>query len=122
MAPWATVEKRRSSIQGGDDYYGIKMDFDPRRAEEYSGCIWELEPVRDAVKPTIRHEINRRDPKFIEVVSGGWPRILCLETGEPLEDRRTCGQMQLTAQRWSSGPVGANRTGRKRAHVLVSSD
>jgi hypothetical protein len=77
MAPWATVEKRRSSIQGGDDYYGIKMDFDPRRAEEYSGCIWELEPVRDAVKPTIRHEINRRDPKFIEVVSGGWPRILC---------------------------------------------
>ncbi len=63
-------------------------------AEGYSRCTWELEPVRDAVKLTIRHEINRTDRKFIEVVSGGWPRILCslkslLETGDPLEDTRT---------------------------------
>jgi hypothetical protein len=39
------------------------------------------------VKLTITHTIDRPDSKFIEAVSGGWPRILSnlkslLETGE----------------------------------------
>jgi uncharacterized protein YndB with AHSA1/START domain len=50
-------------------------------------CVYELEPVDGAVKLTITHTIDRPDSKFIEAVSGGWPRILSnlkslLETGE----------------------------------------
>jgi len=41
------------------------------------------------VKLTITHEIDKAGSKFIEAVSGGWPKILSslkslLETGEPL--------------------------------------
>ena len=57
------------------------------KAEGPSRCTIELEPVNDAVKLTIAHEIDQLDSKFITAVSGGWPRILSnlkslLETGE----------------------------------------
>ena len=57
------------------------------KAEGFSRCTIELEPVNDAVKLTITHEIDRQDSKLITAVSGGWPRILSnlksyLETGE----------------------------------------
>ena len=57
------------------------------KAEGFSRCTIELEPVDDAVKLTINHEIDRADSKFITAVSGGWPRILSnlkslLEVGE----------------------------------------
>lgn len=47
----------------------------------------DLEAQKGAVKLTINHSIERADSKFIEAVSGGWPRILSnlkslLETGE----------------------------------------
>lgn len=47
----------------------------------------DIEQVQDAVKLTITHSIDREKSKFIEAVSGGWPRILSnlkslLETGE----------------------------------------
>jgi uncharacterized protein YndB with AHSA1/START domain len=50
-------------------------------------CIYELEPVDNAVKLTITHTIDRPASKFITAVSSGWPRILSnlkslLETGE----------------------------------------
>jgi len=56
------------------------------KAEGFSRCTIELEPVNDAVKLTITHEIDRQDSKLITAVSGGWPRILSnlkslLETG-----------------------------------------
>ncbi len=57
------------------------------KAEGWSRCTMELEPVDRAVKLTISHEIDRPDSKLITAVSGGWPSILSnlkslLETGE----------------------------------------
>jgi uncharacterized protein YndB with AHSA1/START domain len=60
------------------------------RAEGYSLCTFEIETVPDAspqaVKLTITHAVERPESKFIEAVSGGWPRIISnlkslLETG-----------------------------------------
>ena len=57
------------------------------KSEGYSRCTIELEPVGEAVKLTVTHEIDAPGSKFIEAVSSGWPRILSnlkslLETGE----------------------------------------
>jgi uncharacterized protein YndB with AHSA1/START domain len=56
------------------------------KSEGYSRCTVELEPLAGAVKLTITHVMDRAESKFIEAVSGGWPRILSnlkslLETG-----------------------------------------
>ena len=56
------------------------------KAEGPSLCTMELEPTDKAVKLTITHSIEREMSKFIEAVSGGWPKILSnlkslLETG-----------------------------------------
>lgn len=58
------------------------------KAEGFSHCTFELEPLDGAVKLSITHEIDVADSKFIQAVSGGWPQILSnlkslLETGEP---------------------------------------
>jgi uncharacterized protein YndB with AHSA1/START domain len=45
-------------------------------AEGDSRCTLELEPVGGAVKLSITHTIERDPSKFIEAVSGGWPKIL----------------------------------------------
>ncbi len=57
------------------------------KAEGYSRCTFELEPVDKAVKLTITHVMDRADSKLIQAVSGGWPIILSnlkslIETGE----------------------------------------
>jgi uncharacterized protein YndB with AHSA1/START domain len=57
------------------------------KSEGQSVCTMEIEPVQDAVKLTVTHSIEREKSKFIEAVSGGWPRILSnlkslLESGE----------------------------------------
>lgn len=57
------------------------------KAEGYSHCTFELEPMDKAVKLTVTHAMDRADSKLIQAVSGGWPRILSnlkslLETGE----------------------------------------
>jgi uncharacterized protein YndB with AHSA1/START domain len=65
-----------------------RNEFRPElTAEGYSRCTIELEPVPGAVKLSITHVMDRDESKFIEAVSGGWPRILSnlkslLETGE----------------------------------------
>jgi uncharacterized protein YndB with AHSA1/START domain len=65
-----------------------RNEFKPElKAEGYSRCTVELEPIGTAVKLTITHEMDRSGSKFIQAVSGGWPRILSnlkslLETGE----------------------------------------
>ena len=64
-----------------------RNEFKPElKAEGYSRCTIELEKVQDAVRLTITHEMDRPESKFIDAVSGGWPRILSnlkslLETG-----------------------------------------
>lgn len=57
------------------------------KAEGFSLCTFELEPLDGAVKLTVTHEIGVADSKFIQAVSSGWPQILSnlkslLETGE----------------------------------------
>ena len=57
------------------------------KAEGYSCCIFEIEATDGAVKLTVTHGMERDGSKFIEAVSGGWPKILSnlkslLETGE----------------------------------------
>jgi uncharacterized protein YndB with AHSA1/START domain len=65
-----------------------RNEFRPEiKAEGYSRCTIDLEPIGEAVKLTITHEMELPGTKFIEAVSGGWPRILSnlkslLETGQ----------------------------------------
>jgi uncharacterized protein YndB with AHSA1/START domain len=59
------------------------------KAEGYAQCSMEIAPQDGAVKLTISHTIERADSKFIDAVSGGWPRILSnlkslLETGQTI--------------------------------------
>lgn len=56
------------------------------KAEGPSLCTMELEPGGSAVKLSITHTIEREPSKFIEAVSGGWPKVISglkslLETG-----------------------------------------
>jgi len=56
------------------------------KAEGESRCTMELEPTGPAVKLSITHTIEREPSKFIEAVSGGWPKVISnlkslLETG-----------------------------------------
>src|SRR5678815_6045951 len=56
------------------------------RAAGDSLCTMELEPSGTAVKLSITHTIEREPSKFIEAVSGGWPKVIAnlkslLETG-----------------------------------------
>ena len=62
------------------------------KADGESICSMDLEESGTAVKLTIIHSVERSPSKFIEAVSGGWPKILSnlkslLETGRiALED------------------------------------
>ena len=68
---------------------GIKWrnEFKPEfKAEGFSLCTMEIEPIGEAVKLTVTHVMEREDSKFIGAVSGGWPQILSnlkslIETG-----------------------------------------
>jgi uncharacterized protein YndB with AHSA1/START domain len=56
------------------------------KAEGASLCTMELELIGTAVKLSITHTIEREPSKFIEAVSGGWPKVISnlkslLETG-----------------------------------------
>jgi uncharacterized protein YndB with AHSA1/START domain len=46
------------------------------KAEGFSKCTLEIEPVSTAVKLTITHTIEREPSKLIDAVSGGWPKII----------------------------------------------
>src|SRR5262245_26248177 len=62
-------------------------EFKPElKAEGASRCTIEIERSGTAVKLSITHTIEREPSKFIEAVSGGWPKVLSnlkslLETG-----------------------------------------
>ena len=56
------------------------------KAEGWSRCTMELEPIGSTVKLSITHTIDREGSKLIEAVSGGWPKIMAnlkslIETG-----------------------------------------
>jgi uncharacterized protein YndB with AHSA1/START domain len=60
--------------------------FPELKAEGWSRCVMELEPMGDAVKLTLTHSMDHEGSTFIEKVSQGWPMILSylkslLETG-----------------------------------------
>jgi uncharacterized protein YndB with AHSA1/START domain len=62
------------------------LDKPEIKAEGESLCTMELEPSGTAVKLSITHTIEREPSKFIEAVSGGWPKVVSnlkslLETG-----------------------------------------
>ena len=64
------------------------------KAEGESRATYELEQQGEVVKLTVTHEIDKKDSKLIQGVSGGWPIILAslkslLETGESIERTRT---------------------------------
>ncbi len=68
------------------------------KEEGYSQCMFEIEPADNSTKLTVTHRIDRKPSKFIEAVSGGWPKILSnlkslLETGQIVTETR-CEQAE----------------------------
>lgn len=67
-----------------------RNEFRPElNAEGFSVCTIELEPYGSSVRLSITHVIERAESKFIQAVSGGWPKIISnlkslLETGIPV--------------------------------------
>ena len=65
-----------------------RNEFRPElKAEGFAICTIEIEPYGNAVRLSITHTIERAESKFIQAVSGGWPKILSnlkslLETGQ----------------------------------------
>jgi uncharacterized protein YndB with AHSA1/START domain len=72
-----------------------RNEFKPElKAEGFSRCTMEIEVAEyyldsggQAAKLTITHELEGEGTKFIEAVSGGWPKVLSnlkslLETGD----------------------------------------
>jgi uncharacterized protein YndB with AHSA1/START domain len=60
------------------------------RADGFSRCTFTLEPVADAIKLTLVHEMDKPNSVLIPELAKGWPIILSslkslLETGEALE-------------------------------------
>jgi uncharacterized protein YndB with AHSA1/START domain len=80
-----------------------RNEFRPElKAEGYSRCVMELEQSGSAVKLTITHTLEGEGKKFIEAVSGGWPKVLAglktlLETGQPLETESGCAGAKAAA-------------------------
>ncbi|MGZ3725792.1 MAG: SRPBCC family protein [Pseudobdellovibrio sp.] len=63
-------------------------------AEGYSLCTFELNPVDEAVKLAITHQMDVANSKFIAAVSNGWPMIISnlkslLETGDIVLKEKT---------------------------------
>lgn len=57
------------------------------KSEGPSRCTIELEPLDNAVRLTVTHEIDRPESEFIAAASVGWPMVLSnlkslLETGQ----------------------------------------
>lgn len=71
-----------------------RNEFRPEmKAEGFSTCVYDIEPVGDAVQLTVTHSIEVPQSQLIRAVSGGWPRILSnlktlLETGKVLMPER----------------------------------
>jgi len=79
-----------------------RNEFKPELKEEgYSCCMMELAQENDLTRLTITHSIEKENARFIQAVSGGWPRILSslqsyLETGRAHGDTRTVSESAHT--------------------------
>jgi uncharacterized protein YndB with AHSA1/START domain len=68
-----------------------RNEMRPELTEEgWSRCVYDLEQDGDTMRLTVTHTIEKDHARFIEAVSGGWPRILSslksmLEGGAPLK-------------------------------------
>jgi uncharacterized protein YndB with AHSA1/START domain len=75
-----------------------RNEFRPNLKEEgWARCVMELAPEADLTKLTVTHTIDRENSRFIEAVSGGWPRVLSslkswLETGRAHGDTRSAAE------------------------------
>jgi uncharacterized protein YndB with AHSA1/START domain len=63
------------------------------KAEGYSHCTFDIEPVDKSTKLTVTHVIDRKPSKLIDAVSDGWPKILSnlkslIETGEIVTEKK----------------------------------
>ena len=82
-----------------------RNEFKPElRAEGYSRCAFDIEGNGNVTKLTVTHEIDKNGSKFIEAVSGGWPKVLSnlkslLETGEVLTADKACLSAQAELER-----------------------
>ncbi len=95
-SPWTLISESGEIFDSGE----IVEAVPPRRlvirwqhqikpelqAEGPSLCTMDVEPSDGAVKLTITHTIEAKPSKFIEAVSGGWPKVVSnlkslLETG-----------------------------------------
>jgi uncharacterized protein YndB with AHSA1/START domain len=71
-----------------------RHELDARmRAEGHSRLTYELDKNGEAVKFTLRHEMDKDESELIQAISMGWPPILSslkslLETGQSLEATR----------------------------------
>jgi uncharacterized protein YndB with AHSA1/START domain len=69
-----------------------RNEFMPElKAEGFTRCTLDLVQQDEMMQLTVTHEIDRDNSKFIEAVSGGWPKILSslksmLETGTLLAE------------------------------------
>lgn len=95
-SPWSLVSREGQVLDSGQIVEAEppkrlvirwQNQFKPElKAEGESICTMELEPAGSAVKLSITHTIEREPSKFIEAVSGGWPKVISnlkslLETG-----------------------------------------
>ena len=103
-SPWALKFKAGRTADTGEILEAVpprrlvirwRNEFKPElKAEGYSRCTMEIEMAEyypdsggQAAKLTITHKLEGEGTKFIEAVSGGWPKVLSnlkslLETGE----------------------------------------
>ena len=95
-SPWKNVSPKGQILDAGEIVEAVpprrlvirwQNQFKPElKAEGESLCTMEVEPSGTAVKLSITHAIERAPSKFIEAVSGGWPKVISnlksvLETG-----------------------------------------
>jgi uncharacterized protein YndB with AHSA1/START domain len=103
--PGSRWEHMRADGTGTVDIVGIVVEHTPPRrlvftwarpteaADEskHSRVAFDIEPYGNGlVRLTVTHDDLERDPKMLEGISGGWPKVLSnlktfLESGSPLQ-------------------------------------
>jgi uncharacterized protein YndB with AHSA1/START domain/DNA-binding transcriptional ArsR family regulator len=85
---WHALTPEWATAIGRDESFGEKIAREPR-----SKVRFDIEPQGDAVKLTVMHDGFEPGSQVLEMLSGGWPRVLSnlktlLETGEAFEGAR----------------------------------
>jgi uncharacterized protein YndB with AHSA1/START domain len=109
--PGSRWEHMRADGTGTVDIVGTVVEHTPPRrlvltwarpseaADEskHSRVTFEIEPYGNGlVRLTVTHDDLERDPKMLEGISGGWPKVLSnlktfLESGRPLQQATVSG-------------------------------